>query len=48
MVRYYRKFFRGEYPSTLMVLVLSGIWFRFAALATLVLARRGASRVLPH
>jgi GT2 family glycosyltransferase len=48
MVRYYRKFLRAEYTPALTLVVLAGIWFRFAALATLVLARRGASRVLPR
>jgi hypothetical protein len=45
MVRYYRKFFRGEYPLALMGLVLVGVWLRFGVLATIALARRGLSRV---
>ena len=31
MVRFYRKFFRHQYPSVLMLLVVSGVWARFAA-----------------
>lgn len=31
MLRFYRKFFRQQYPGALMVLVTSGVWLRFAA-----------------
>ncbi len=31
MLRFYRKFFRHQYPSTLMTLVTLGIWLRFGA-----------------
>jgi GT2 family glycosyltransferase len=31
MVRFYRKFFRHQYPGLLMGLVISGVWLRFAA-----------------
>jgi GT2 family glycosyltransferase len=33
MTRYYRKFFRDQYPVTVMWLVASGVWLRFAAVA---------------
>ncbi len=46
MVRYYRKFFRDEYPRSLFWLVLAGIWLRFGVLATVAAVRRGAGRVL--
>lgn len=32
MVRFYRKFFRHQYPSVLMVLVAAAVWFRFVLL----------------
>ncbi len=31
MVRFYRKFFRHQYPHLLMILVVTGVWTRFAA-----------------
>ena len=34
MVRFYRKFFRHQYPLPLMVLVVSAVWVRFVLLAT--------------
>ncbi|HKX52379.1 MAG TPA: glycosyltransferase family 2 protein, partial [Nitrosospira sp.] len=34
MMRFYRKFFRHEYPGALMWLVAAGIWLRFGAIAT--------------
>jgi len=33
MMRFYRKFFRHQYPGPLMWLVAIGVWFRFAGLA---------------
>lgn len=33
MVRFYRKFFRHQYPGALMWLVTVGVWMRFAGLA---------------
>lgn len=32
MVRFYRKFFRHQYPGVLMWLVMFGVWLRFAAI----------------
>lgn len=46
MVRFYRKFFRDEYPRPLFWLVLAGVWLRFAALAAAALVRRGVDGVL--
>lgn len=40
MVRFYRKFFRHQYPGLLMVLVVSGVWLRFLAIATYLGIRR--------
>jgi GT2 family glycosyltransferase len=34
MMRFYRKFFRHQYPGMLMWLVALGVWLRFAAVAT--------------
>jgi len=33
MIRFYRKFFRHQYPGLLMGLVVVGVWLRFAAIA---------------
>ncbi len=33
MVRFYRRFFRHQYPLPLMVLVIGAVWARFAVLA---------------
>jgi GT2 family glycosyltransferase len=46
MVRFYRKFFRDEYPRPFFWLVLAGVWLRFAALATAALLKRGVGGVL--
>ena len=46
MVRYYRKFFRDEYPWPLFWLVLGAVWLRFGLLAGAVVVRRGLGRVL--
>jgi hypothetical protein len=46
MVRYYRKFFRDEYPWPLFWLVLGAVWLRFGLLAGAVVVRRELGRVL--
>jgi len=46
MVRFYRKFFRDEYPRPFFWLVLAGVWLRFAALASVALLKRGVGGVL--
>lgn len=33
MVRFYRKFFRHQYPLLLMYLVIAGVWLRFSIVA---------------
>lgn len=33
MVRFYRKFFRHQYPGVLMGLVVLGVWLRFGLVA---------------
>jgi len=50
MLRFYRKFFRHQYPGVLMGLVVSGVWLRFFGLAAVnltarrVFAKGGAGR----
>ena len=46
MVRYYRKFFRREYPGPFMWLVVAGVALRFAVLASIALARNAGRRIL--
>jgi len=41
MIRFYRKFFRHQYPAPLMWMVMAGVWARFAALTARALVRRG-------
>lgn len=40
MVRFYRKHFRHQYPAGLMAAVVFGVWLRFSAIATRLLAAR--------
>ena len=40
MLRFYRKFFRHQYPGVLMGLVVAGIWLRFGLAAVYLTARR--------
>ncbi|MDR1276580.1 MAG: glycosyltransferase family 2 protein [Candidatus Accumulibacter sp.] len=42
MIRFYRKFFRADYPSLLMGLVILGVWLRF----TLVVLRHVLRRLV--
>ena len=49
MVRFYRKFFRNQYPGVLMGLVEAGVWLRFALVSVYltlqrIFARGGAGR----
>ena len=44
MIRFYRKFFRHQYPRPFMWLVIAGIGIRLSALGTLTLLRRGRTR----
>jgi GT2 family glycosyltransferase len=39
MMRFYRKFFRHQYPGMLMWLVALGVWLRFGAVAMYYTAR---------
>jgi GT2 family glycosyltransferase len=43
MVRFYRKHFRRHYPAGLMGLVVLGVWVRFGAVASRLIARRLAA-----
>lgn len=40
MMRFYRKFFRHQYPGLLMGLVAAGVWMRFGLVAAYYLAKR--------
>ena len=40
MLRFYRKFFRHQYPGVLMGLVVAGVWLRFGLVAVYLTARR--------
>ncbi|MEK7785847.1 MAG: glycosyltransferase family 2 protein, partial [Chloroflexota bacterium] len=40
MMRFYRKFFRHQYPGALMWLVMLGVWLRFGLAAVYLTARR--------
>ncbi len=40
MLRFYRKFFRHQYPGILWILVTAGVWLRFAMVATYYSVRR--------
>jgi len=40
MMRFYRKFFRDQYPSVLMWLVAAGVWSRFGAVVVYYMVRR--------
>lgn len=40
MIRFYRKFFRRQYPDGLMYLVVVAVWTRFALLATYLSLKR--------
>ena len=40
MIRFYRKFFRRQYPLPLMAIVISTVWARFVALAAKELLKR--------
>ncbi len=44
-MRFYRKFFRHEYPGVVMWLVVLGVWLRFGAITAIYSARR-AGRLL--
>lgn len=44
MMRFYRKFFRQQYPGALMWLVAAGVWLRFGALAAYYTVRRSLGR----
>ena len=43
MVRFYRKFFRHQYPAPLMWLVICAVWGRFFAIASLIKVRKLAA-----
>ncbi len=43
MMRFYRRFFRDQYPGALMWLVAAGVWARFALLAVYISVRRWAA-----
>lgn len=40
MIRFYRKFFRHQYPPLLMALVVATVWARFSMLASMMTIRK--------
>lgn len=42
MMRFYKKFFRRQYPGVLMALVAVGVWLRFGLVASYHTAKRAA------
>jgi GT2 family glycosyltransferase len=46
MLRYYRKFFRRDYPGPFMWLVAGGVALRFSALASIAAVRQARRRLL--
>jgi GT2 family glycosyltransferase len=47
MVRFYRKFFRHQYPFLLMPAVVASVWLRFAVKSAVHLGRRLLKRPVP-
>lgn len=47
MVRFYRKFFRHQYPVGLMRLVAVGVWLRFALVSVHIFVRRVLAKFGP-
>jgi len=45
MMRFYRKFFRHQYPGVLMVLVGLGVWLRFSLVSVVLVARRVCAKL---
>ncbi len=45
MVRFYKKFFRHQYPGALMIVVIFGVWLRFGLLTTVLTLKRVAQLV---
>jgi GT2 family glycosyltransferase len=45
MVRFYRKFFRHQYPGMLMMLVAVGVWVRFVLVTGHIFVRRVLTRL---
>lgn len=45
MVRFYRKFFRHQYPGVLMPLVIVGVWLRFSLMTVKIGARQVFSKL---
>jgi len=46
MMRFYGKFFRHQYPGVLMLVVATGVWLRFGAMAVSHSVRRVGERLL--
>lgn len=45
MMRFYKKFFRRQYPGVLMWLVWLGVWLRFAVVASMSIAQHVAGKI---
>ncbi|WP_374565446.1 glycosyltransferase family 2 protein [Nitrosomonas sp.] len=47
MLRFYRKFFRQEYPRVLMGLITCAVWLRFSATVIYYVLRNGYRKLVP-
>lgn len=47
MLRFYRKFFRQEYPRVLMGLITLAVWLRFSATVIYYVLRNGYRKLVP-
>lgn len=47
MLRFYRKFFRQEYPKVLMGLITLAVWLRFSATVIYYVLRNGYRKLVP-
>jgi GT2 family glycosyltransferase len=48
MLRFYRKFFKHQYPGFLMWMVIIGVWFRFGLVAAYYLSKKVKTRLGIH
>ncbi len=48
MLRFYRKFFRQQYPGSVMLLVTAGVWFRFGITVLYYVARNCYHALKPN
>jgi GT2 family glycosyltransferase len=48
MIRFYRKFFKHQYPYGLMWLVAAGVWIRFSFVSLYKLIVKGKAKLIPN